>query len=33
MNSLCKGLSPQFINPHKHIFGGDYDVNVLMYAL
>lgn len=22
-----------FINPHKHIFGGDYDVNVLLKAL
>jgi hypothetical protein len=33
MNILCKNLSSSFINPHKHPFGGDYDVNVLMCAL
>lgn len=33
MNSLCANLSSAFINPHKHLFGGDYDVNVLIYAL
>jgi hypothetical protein len=34
MNSLCSTLAPSaIINPHKHLFGGDYDVNVLMLAL
>ena len=33
MNSLCYSLSADTINPHKHIFGGDYDANVLMLAL
>jgi hypothetical protein len=34
MNSICCILAPSaIINPHKHIFGGDYDVNVLMMAL
>ena len=33
MNTICYELSDDFINPHKHIFGGDYDVNVLLIAL
>jgi hypothetical protein len=33
LDDICKMLSPKFINPHKHIFGGDYDVNILMIAL
>jgi hypothetical protein len=33
MNEICYSLSDEFINPHKHVFGGDYDVNVLMIAL
>lgn len=34
MDSLCATLAPKaMINPHKHILGGDYDVNVLMLAL
>ena len=33
MKSICYELSEDFINPHKHIFGGDYDANVLMMAL
>jgi hypothetical protein len=30
MNEVCWNLSPDCINPHKSIFGGNYDVNVLM---
>jgi hypothetical protein len=33
LNQLCKQLSDDFINPHKHFLGGDYDANVLMLAL
>jgi hypothetical protein len=34
MNEICYKLSDDFINPHKHfLFGGDYDVNVLIYSL
>jgi hypothetical protein len=33
MVNICSDLSSDFINPHKHIFGGDYDVNVLFIAL
>lgn len=33
MKAICYELSDDFINPHKHPFGGDYDVNVLMVAL
>lgn len=33
MNEICYTLSDDFINPHKHIFGGDYDINALMVAL
>jgi hypothetical protein len=33
MNSICYELSDDFINPHKHVFGGDYDINVIMVAL
>ena len=33
LNQICYDLSDDFINPHKHIFGGDYDANVLMIAL
>ena len=33
LNAICYELSDAFINPHKHIFGGDYDVNVLLVAL
>jgi hypothetical protein len=29
MNEICYGLSPDCINPHKSVFGGNYDVNVL----
>lgn len=30
MNEVCWSLSSDCINPHKSIFGGNYDVNVLM---
>lgn len=30
MNQVCCNLSPDCINPHKSIFGGNYDANVLM---
>lgn len=33
LDKLCAQLSSDFINPHKHFFGGDYDANVLMLAL
>jgi hypothetical protein len=33
MEEICNELSNNFINPHKYIFGGDYDANVLMVAL
>lgn len=33
LNDICYRLSDDFINPHKHIFGGDYDANVLIIAL
>jgi hypothetical protein len=33
LNEICYGLSEDFINPHKHLFGGDYDANVLIIAL
>ena len=33
MTQICYELSDDFINPHKHIFGGEFDVNVLMIAL
>ena len=33
MVEICLGLSDEFINPHKHIFGGDYDANVIFVAL
>ena len=33
MNKICYDLSEDFINPHKHILGGDYDANILMIAL
>jgi hypothetical protein len=32
MKNICYQLSDDVINPHKHIFGGDYDANVLMMA-
>lgn len=32
MNKICSDLSPKCINPHKGIFGGNYDINVLMKA-
>lgn len=32
-NNICYSLSDDTINPHKHLFGGDYDVNVLIIAL
>ncbi len=32
MNKICNQLSSEFINPHRSIFGGNYDVNVLIYA-
>jgi hypothetical protein len=33
MNEICYSLSKDIINPHKHVFGGDYDANVMMIAL
>ena len=33
LDDLCSQLSSNFINPHKHFLGGDYDANVLMLAL
>lgn len=33
MENICKELSGDVINPHKHILGGDYDANVIMCAL
>lgn len=33
MTQICYSLSDDYINPHKHIFGGDYDLNVLILAL
>ena len=33
MTDICYELSDEFINPHKHIFGGDFDINVLMISL
>jgi hypothetical protein len=33
MNDICYKLSDAFINPHKHLFGGDYDANVVIIAL
>lgn len=30
MNEACQDLSSDCINPHKSIFGGNYDVNVLI---
>jgi hypothetical protein len=33
MEAICQELSSDFINPHKHIFGGDYDANVIIIAL
>lgn len=33
LDTICKTFSSDFINPHKHFFGGDYDVNILIYAL
>jgi hypothetical protein len=33
LDKICKSLSNELINPHKHFFGGDYDANVLMVAM
>ena len=33
LNDICYSLSDECINPHKHVFGGEYDVNVLIKAL
>lgn len=33
MVQICYELSDEFINPHKHVLGGDYDANVIMVAL
>ena len=33
MNEICYSLSDDWINPHKHLFGGDYDANIIMVAL
>lgn len=33
LNQICKTLSKDLINPHKHLLGGDYDANVIMIAL
>lgn len=33
MNNICYDLSEDLVNPHKHIFGGEYDANVLINAL
>ena len=32
-NNICYSLSDDFFNPHKHPFGGDFDINVLIIAL
>ena len=32
MEEICYSLSENFINPHKSIFGGEYDVNVMEKA-
>lgn len=33
-NDICNNLDQKsWINPHKNIFGGDYDINVLEIAL
>ena len=33
LNGICKQLSDSMINPYKSVFGGDFDVSVLIYAL
>ena len=33
MEDICTNLSDDFINPHKHVLGGDYDANVIIIAL
>ena len=33
MTDICYELSDDLINPHKHLFGGDFDINVLMLSL
>ena len=33
MEVICGELSEDFINPHKHVLGGDYDANVIILAL
>lgn len=33
MENICYELSDDFINPHKHVLGGDYDANVVIMAL
>lgn len=30
---ICNNLSDNLINPYKSVFGGDYDVTVLINAL
>lgn len=32
-DDICRSISSDLINPHRHIFGGDYDVNVMIIAL
>lgn len=33
MEKICYDLSDSFMNPHKHVLGGDYDANVILLAL
>lgn len=33
LDKICKQLSTDMINPYKSIFGGDYDVSVIIKAL
>jgi hypothetical protein len=33
LNEICYSFSDELINPHKYIFGGDFDMNVLIKAL
>ena len=33
MEEICFSLSDNIINPHKSIFGGEYDINVMTKAL
>lgn len=33
LNKICYSLSDSVINPYKSVFGGDYDVTVLINAI